>query len=228
MITTRAIARVHPVHLMNVDWALGGRQPQIKPVDLGCESAESRLLPFTFTIAIVNITQPVSWYSFYRSADGGRLSRPRQPGIAVKVRSPCPRLYACAKTRKGDAPVVAPTTLRLMLFIIFIFQFRSRRQNWFSQLHFPFQSIKEHCSAVTLNCDRWPRLTNVIWIWPRWTTIPDIWGQRTFISKVIVRKCRHTHTRRWTDYTIRTTTLRWAASLGSEVIVHVITANSTQ
>jgi len=33
--------------------------PQTKPVDLGCESAENWLLPSTFTIAIVIITEPV-------------------------------------------------------------------------------------------------------------------------------------------------------------------------
>jgi len=27
VIMTKVIARVHPVHLMNVDWAPGGRQP---------------------------------------------------------------------------------------------------------------------------------------------------------------------------------------------------------
>ena len=40
-------------------------KPQTKPIDLGCESA-SRLLLSTSTVAIVIITQPVSWYSFCR------------------------------------------------------------------------------------------------------------------------------------------------------------------
>ena len=34
-----AIARVHPVHMMNADSAPGGTNPQTKPIDLGCESA---------------------------------------------------------------------------------------------------------------------------------------------------------------------------------------------
>ena len=51
--------------------------PQTKPVDLGCESAESWQLSSTSTIAIVIITQPVSWYSFYRPTKGRRLSRPK-------------------------------------------------------------------------------------------------------------------------------------------------------
>jgi len=37
--------------------------PQTKPVDLGCESAENWQLSSTSTIAIVIITQPVGWYA---------------------------------------------------------------------------------------------------------------------------------------------------------------------
>ena len=39
--------------------------PQTKPVDLGCESAENWQLSSTSTIAVVIITQPVSWYSLH-------------------------------------------------------------------------------------------------------------------------------------------------------------------
>jgi len=55
---TKVIARVHPVHLMNVDWTLSAANPQTKPVDLGCESAENWQLASTSVIAIVIITQP--------------------------------------------------------------------------------------------------------------------------------------------------------------------------
>ena len=51
----KVIARVHPVHFMNVD-----RQPKSTPIDLGCESAENCQLASTSIIAIVIITQPVS------------------------------------------------------------------------------------------------------------------------------------------------------------------------
>jgi len=44
--------------------------PQTKPIDLGCESAENWQLLSTSTIAIVIGTQPVSRYSFYRPAEG--------------------------------------------------------------------------------------------------------------------------------------------------------------
>jgi len=50
---------------------------QTKPINLRCESAETWLLPPTPTIAIVIITQPVSWYSFYRPTE--------DLGTAVKV-----------------------------------------------------------------------------------------------------------------------------------------------
>ena len=35
VIMTKVIARVHPVHLMNADWAPGGRQPSDQASRLG-------------------------------------------------------------------------------------------------------------------------------------------------------------------------------------------------
>jgi len=67
--------------------------PQTKPVDLGIESAENWQLSSTSTIAIVIITQPISWYSFYHPTKGGRLSRPKhcskgaQPVLKTVYRS---------------------------------------------------------------------------------------------------------------------------------------------
>jgi len=62
VITTEVIARVHPVHLMNADSECRvAANPQTKPVDLGCESAENWRLPSTSTIAVAIITQPVGW-----------------------------------------------------------------------------------------------------------------------------------------------------------------------
>jgi len=45
---------------MNVDWHWMAANPQIKPIDLGGESAENWLLPSKSTIAVVIITHPVS------------------------------------------------------------------------------------------------------------------------------------------------------------------------
>ena len=67
-----------PVHLMNADWAPGGHAPTLRPSQLtwtvsppihGCYQPHP---PSPFVI----ITQPESWYSFYRPTEGGRLSRP--------------------------------------------------------------------------------------------------------------------------------------------------------
>ena len=73
--------------------------PQTKPVDLGCESAENWQLSSTSTMSI--ITQPVSWYSFYRPTKGGRLSRPKhyskgaQPMLKTVYRSSCRDRHNC-------------------------------------------------------------------------------------------------------------------------------------
>jgi len=63
-----AIARVHPVHFMNVERRQAAADPQTKPNDLGCESA-CRLPESTPTIAIYY------YYSIYRPTEGRRLSR---------------------------------------------------------------------------------------------------------------------------------------------------------
>jgi len=77
VIMTKVIATVHPVHLMNADWALCGRQPSDQANWLGL--CVRRILAATIHIhlAIVIITQPVGWYPFYRPTEGGRLSRPK-------------------------------------------------------------------------------------------------------------------------------------------------------
>ena len=77
VIMTKVIARVQPVHLMNADWAPGAANPQTKAIELVCESTENWQLPSTSIISVVIITQPVSWYSFYRPTEGERLRRHR-------------------------------------------------------------------------------------------------------------------------------------------------------
>ena len=71
--------------------APSGRRPKTKPDDLGCESACTgcqKLHPPSLFI----ITQPESWYSFYRPTEGRRLSRPSslvtyRDGLPVHRRS---------------------------------------------------------------------------------------------------------------------------------------------
>ena len=56
---------VHPVHLMNVEWRQVATDPRPNQYDLGC-GCQSLHLPLPFII----ITQPKSWYSFYRPMEG--------------------------------------------------------------------------------------------------------------------------------------------------------------
>jgi len=65
-----------PVHLMNVERRQAAADPRPSQLDdLGCESActgcQSLHPPSPFII----ITQPESWYSFYRPTEGRRLSQ---------------------------------------------------------------------------------------------------------------------------------------------------------
>jgi len=85
--------------------------PQTKPVDLGCESAENWQLSSTSTITIVIITQPVGRYSFYRSTKGGRLSRPKhcskgaQPVLKTVYRSSCRDKHNCQQRDSNLDPL---------------------------------------------------------------------------------------------------------------------------
>ena len=65
----RAIARVHPVHLMNVEQRQTAADPGSSQTTAGCQSLHP---PSPFII----ITQPESWYSFYCPMEGRRLSQP--------------------------------------------------------------------------------------------------------------------------------------------------------
>jgi len=93
---TKFIARVHPVHLMNADWAPGGRQPS----DQGCESAENWQLSSTSTIAFV--CSPTK---------GARLSQPShcsrgvQPMPKAVYRSSCRDKHNCLKCDSNLGPL---------------------------------------------------------------------------------------------------------------------------
>jgi len=53
-----------------------GRRPKTKPNDLGCESACTGCQKLHPPLPFIIITQPESWYSFYRPTEGRRLSQP--------------------------------------------------------------------------------------------------------------------------------------------------------
>ena len=95
VIMTKVIARVHPVHLMNADWAPGGRQPSDQANRLG-------LLVCRKLAASVHIHhRHCYYYSAHKlililpSQKGGRPSRPRhcsrgaQPVPKAAYRSSC-------------------------------------------------------------------------------------------------------------------------------------------
>ena len=56
--------------------APSGRRHNTKPDDLSCESACTGCQKLHPPSPFIIITQPVSWYSFYRPTEGRRLSRP--------------------------------------------------------------------------------------------------------------------------------------------------------
>ena len=72
---TEVIARVHSVHLVNVEQRQAAADPQTKPPELGCESARFRQIASTTTIAYYYY-----YYSarklilIYRPTEGRRLS----------------------------------------------------------------------------------------------------------------------------------------------------------
>jgi len=73
--------------------APSGRRPKTKPDDLGCESACTGCQKLHPPSPFIIITQPESWYSFYRPTEGRRLSRPSwlvtyRDGLPVHRRSP--------------------------------------------------------------------------------------------------------------------------------------------
>jgi len=87
-----SLIRVHPVHLMNADWApwpltLRPSQPTwaVSPPINSCYHPHPQP-PFVIT------TQPESWYSFYPPTEGGRLSRPRHCRKGVQ---PMPKTVQC-------------------------------------------------------------------------------------------------------------------------------------
>jgi len=75
--------------------APSSRRLKTKPDDLGCESACTGCQNLHPPSPFIIITQPESWYSFYRPTEGRRLSRPSwlvtyryRDGLPVHRRSP--------------------------------------------------------------------------------------------------------------------------------------------
>ena len=71
-------------------WTQTERQPQAKPTNLGCESADKWLLPSTSTITICYYHLVPKMILIYHSREGGRLNRPTH---CSGVCSPWQRLH---------------------------------------------------------------------------------------------------------------------------------------
>jgi len=112
MIVTEIIARVHPVHLINADWAPGGCQPSDHANWLGLWVCRK-------LAATIHIRHHHCYYYSARKmililppTRGGRLS---WPWHCSKVRSPCPKLYPprnCCRSIAARARTADNATLR--------------------------------------------------------------------------------------------------------------------
>ena len=99
---TKVIARVRPVHLMTVDWALGGRQPSEQDNRLGSRVRQKLAATVHIHLSVVIISQPISRYSFYRPTEGGGLSRPSH---CCKCAQPVPKaVYRSSCCDKHNRP----------------------------------------------------------------------------------------------------------------------------
>ena len=78
----QVIARVHFIHLMNVEQRQRAADPQTKPPDLRCESA-CRLLSSTTTIAIYYYYSARKLILIYRPTEGRMLSWPTTTAHSV-------------------------------------------------------------------------------------------------------------------------------------------------
>jgi len=123
--------------------------PQIKPVDLGCESAKNWQLPPTSTIAIVIIAQPVGWYSCYHPMKGGRLSRPR----------------CCSKCAIGHAIIFLWSSIAFLIFgaetfwkhheAKFSWDFQRHKRTYFAYWIPGVMQTSRHMLSVVCVSDNW-------------------------------------------------------------------------
>ena len=109
-IMTKVIARVHPVHLMNVDWASGGRQPSGQASRLGLWVRRK-------LAAIIHIHHRHCYYYSARNLiliyrpTKGRLSWPKhcsksaQPVLKTVYRSNCRIKHNCHRRASNLGPL---------------------------------------------------------------------------------------------------------------------------
>jgi len=119
---TKVIARVHLLHLMNVKWALW--PPTLRPSQSTC-----RKLAATIHIYHRHCYYYISWYSFYRPTEGGRLNRPRhcskgaQPVPKAVYRSGCRDKHNHPRDDSNLSPLTQQSdalTTRLLRLAMFV------------------------------------------------------------------------------------------------------------
>ena len=93
--------------------APSGRRPKTKLDDLGCESAYTGCRKLHPPSPFIIITQPESWYSFYRPTEGRRLSRPNwlvtyRDGLPVHKQLPI--LVLTGSDTRIDTPTATHAT----------------------------------------------------------------------------------------------------------------------
>ena len=81
------IARVHSVHLINADWAQGGRQPSDQANWLGC------CRPHPPSPLLLLLSSKFDTPILILPSHGGWKAQSTYIGTTGRVRSPCPRLY---------------------------------------------------------------------------------------------------------------------------------------
>jgi len=95
---TKVIARVHPVHLMNVDWAPGGRQPSDQANQLG-------LWVRWKMAAIIHIHYRHCYYYSARRLILILLSLSAQPVLKTVYRSSCHNKHNCQQRDSNLGPL---------------------------------------------------------------------------------------------------------------------------
>ena len=140
---------------MNADWAPGGPQPSDQTNWFGLWVCRKIGCYHPQTPSPFIITKLVSWYSFYRPTEGGRLSRPRhcskgaQPTPKAVYRSDCRDKHDRPRWDSNLGPL-APQSGILPLSHHDLYSFAQSRR-WC----YPGELMKHnHCASMTVKVVR--------------------------------------------------------------------------
>jgi len=111
---TKVIATVRQVHLMNADWAPGGRQLSHQ-VRLGLSPPKIGSYRPHPQSSLLLLLSPLSWYFIIPCTEGGRLTRPRhcskcaQPVPKAVCHCGCRDKHNCLRRDSSMAPLTGQT-----------------------------------------------------------------------------------------------------------------------